>query len=150
MLEEVTCNRVGAPPLRFRGALLSHMEVAGAGAERLFLSLWSRQTKTKRDLVVAFSERRCDWRAHALVAANVDAAIDVVESRCDTMRLPVAAQHLPDEATKDDLIEALETRCREAVDIQRFRHLASLALDDWFTLLERGDAVIETDPTKGT
>jgi hypothetical protein len=150
MLEEVMCHRVGAPPLRFRGALLSHMEVEGAGAERLFLSLWSRQTKSKRDLVVAFSERRCDWRAHALVAANVDAAIGVVESRCDTMRLPASTG--PDaleDATRDDLIKALETRCREALDIQRFRQLASQALDDWCTLKESDDALIETHSTKG-
>jgi hypothetical protein len=151
MLDEVMCHRVGAPPLRFRGELLSHREVPGAGADRLFLSLWMRQTRNKRDLVVAFSERRCDWKAHALVAADLDAAIDVVEHRCDTMRSSVTgAAPMTEATTVDDLIHAIEERCRDALDMQRFRQLASFALDDWFALGERGEASTETKMTKGT
>jgi hypothetical protein len=151
MQDDVMCHRVGAPPLRFRGALLSHAEVQGTGAERLFLSLWARETKRRRDLVVAFSERRCDWRAHALVAANLDAAIGVVESRCDTMRMAERrGAELPETADRDALILALEDRCRDALDVQRFRQLAAIALDEWFALLERGDAMTETATTKGT
>lgn len=145
------CHRVGAPPLRFRGALLSHSEMPGAGADRLFLSLFARETKSRRDLVVAFSERRCDWRAHALVAADLDAAIGVVEKRCDTMRMAERrSAELPETADRDDLVLAIEDRCRDALDVQRFRQLAAIALDDWFALLEQGDAMTKTAMTKGT
>ncbi|MFW5881147.1 MAG: hypothetical protein ACOCTP_01335 [Roseicyclus sp.] len=145
MLNEVMCHRVGAPPLRFRGTLLSHREVQGAGADRLFLSLWARHTRTRRDLVVAFSERRCDWRAHALVAKDLDAAINAVESRCDAMRETApASPNAPDTATRDGMIEAMEIRCREAIDVRQFRQLAAFALDDWLTLLERGRTSTET------
>ena len=151
MLDEVMCHRVGAPPLRFRGALLSHKEATGAGADRLFLSLWARETKSRRDLVVAFSERRCEWRAHALVAANLDAAIDAVESRCDTMgRAERGGFGLSDGNQHDDLILAIEDRCRDALDVLRFRQLAAVALDHWSALLEQGQATTEIARTKGT
>lgn len=151
MLDEVMCHRVGAPPLRFRGALLSHEEARGAGSERLFLSLWARQTKSRRDLVVAFSERRCEWRAHALVAPDLDAAIEAVESRCDTMgRAERGGAGLSDGTDRDNLVRAIEDRCRDALDVQRFRQLAAVALDHWSALLERSEANTETAMTKGT
>ena len=149
MLDEIMCHRVGAPPLRFRGALLSHRETPGDGAERLFLSLWARQTKKKHDLVVAFSDRRCDWRAHALVAPDLEGAIRIIEDRCDSM-YPSVGTVVTDPATQDDLIAAMQKSCSEAVDIQRFRQLAAVALDQWLTLHARGGASTETDMMKGT
>jgi hypothetical protein len=119
--------------MRFRGAMLSHVEASDIAGTRLFLTLWARQTRSRRDFVVALSDGSARWRSHALVVRDLDEAMTAVEDRCAPLCDPrhPAIHDDEDAATVVDLVEA---RCRRALQDRTFRELAAEALDHWHAL----------------
>ncbi|MDG4648433.1 hypothetical protein P6F26_08245 [Roseibacterium sp. SDUM158017] len=130
MWNDVMCQRVGAPPLRFLGMRLDHVEAPTPAGTRLFLTLWARRTREKRDFVVALSEPDAMWKPTSLIVRDIEGALAAVEDRCARMR----AQDLdapPDGAGGQSLADIIEMQCRLAIDERRFRALAAKALDRW-------------------
>lgn len=128
------CHRAGAPPLRFLGTCLSHQE-ATDGRQRLFLTLWARRLRDRRDYVVALSERGAGWKANALVAPDIATAMAEVEARCERIRtgqFPAS----PEDHEGLSPVEMLEACCGIAVQERRFREIASVALDRWLAISE--------------
>ncbi len=141
MWNDVMCHRAGAPPLRFLGTRLGHVEDPH-GEPHLFLTLWARRLRDRRDYVVALSERGVGWKANALVAQDIATAVSEVEARCERMRkgqFPLA----PGDTAHLSVAELVEARCRTALQERRFREIAAVALDRWLAI--SGTDAVEHD-----
>lgn len=111
-----TLPRVGAPPLRFKGAVLQ-THVAGP----LFVTLWQRK---KGDFAVAYSfVDGGDILPHAYVAADRVEAADLLASVCaDDDEDPPDLSNMP-----------IGMLLHHLGHQQRFSHLVGTALAAWET-----------------
>ncbi|MEO0917116.1 MAG: hypothetical protein AAFY31_09065 [Pseudomonadota bacterium] len=119
---EVTTLRVGAPPLRFKGAVLARHEQSGSDGTAA-ISLW--QTKTRGFVASVQTEKGSD----AASGNKIDDLIAWVEATCESWR-PSPRGQQDTSANAALLIDA-------ARDRQALRILAAKALDRWDQLAER-------------
>jgi hypothetical protein len=134
MWNQVTCRRVGAPPLRFKGARLSHVELPDDAAPALFLTLWARRTARTEDVVVALSDGTADWKPHAVIAPDIETAIETVERTCAGADRSASSDDVG--ADVQTGIDLLERHLTAANRMRRFSELAGIALDHWHALAE--------------
>ncbi|MEM9973135.1 MAG: hypothetical protein AAF771_03070 [Pseudomonadota bacterium] len=113
----VVAKRVGAPPLRFKGALLDRREAALGGAT-IWVALWAQRNG---GFVVGLSDGTTE---NAFKSKTVDALLDAVTAACHGAAFEPAQEPAP-----------LTTLLRQAVDYRQraaaLRRLVGAAMADW-------------------
>lgn len=144
MLDDITCRRIGAPPLRFSGYRVAHFETQVANV-RIYLTVWLRKTRKKQDFVLALSAPERGWRDDAAIVADPAQVVDALERRYDALRpgdrTRPAKSHSPRPGTRcpstdpgSDGSIALAPELQAFITdirIRRFGDLVGRALDEW-------------------
>jgi hypothetical protein len=117
--------RIGAPPYRFNGQCLARTECRLADGQTVFVALWQRQ---KGGYTVAFSARTADgWRDDARQAADVGAAMALMETVCAELQIPPTRPVSDLGALSDQVLRLV----RDSQDIDAYRKMVGHALDRW-------------------
>ena len=126
------CNRVGAPPLRFRGRLLDWQE-AGRSDANLFLGLFQRKSGGFTLALCRLTD--CGvWVPHAVIAPTLEAVVVAVEQYCCDLLDEVAQSRPAFPGPAARLCDDMARHGRIAAEVRQFQLLAGRALENWSRL----------------
>lgn len=113
----VVAKRAGAPPLRFKGALIDRRELA-VGDASVWVALWARRDGV---FVAGFGDGATE---QAFKAQTLDALLDAVTAACHTVSPDAALEPAP-------LTTLLQQAVSHRQRIAALRRLAGAAMADW-------------------